>query len=251
MARDRMLRKAFWDSLTIGRLSEGARLLFQCMWNFSDDEGRSKGWDPEYWRGQAFRFNNPPRTVEAVQAMMDEITNMKLVIVYEIDETRYSQVRSWHEHQRIDHPTPSQIPPPEHSTNTPGALREDSRPKKKKIREKKEKLFPADSFEIRMSELLLSLILQNFPEHKFKAKPPNMQTWALDIDRMIRIDKRTHEQIETVLRWSQKDTFWFKNIWSTAKLREKYDQLVAKMKETKTTRQFAQAEQGKFDDDQF
>ena len=137
MARDRMLRKSFWDSLTIGRLSLGARLLFQCMWNFSDDEGRSKGWDPEYWRGQAFRFDDPPQTLESVQSMMDEITKAKLVVVYEVRGETYTQVRSWHEHQTINHPTPSRIPPPQDDAgSTTGGLPEQSRPKEKKRKEK-------------------------------------------------------------------------------------------------------------------
>ena len=47
---------------------------------------------------------------------------------------------------------------------------------------------------------------------------------------MIRIDKRKVEDIELVITWCQRDKFWYKNILSTKKLREKYDQLFMQMK---------------------
>jgi hypothetical protein len=88
------------------------------------------------------------------------------------------------------------------------------------------KTFLSDSDEYRLSELLFSLILKNNP----KAKKPNLQTWSKNIDLMFRVDKRTAEDIEKVIRWCQSDTFWQSNILSTKKLREKFDQLLVKMK---------------------
>jgi len=82
----------------------------------------------------------------------------------------------------------------------------------------------SDAF--RLAELLLSLILARKPDFK----KPNLQGWAKDIDRMIRLDKRTPEQIEAVIRWCQQDLFWQSNILSAAKLREKFDQLELRMK---------------------
>jgi hypothetical protein len=80
--------------------------------------------------------------------------------------------------------------------------------------------------------LLFSLILKNNP----KAKKPNLQTWSKNIDLMLRVDKRTAEDIEKVIRWCQSDTFWQSNILSTKKLREKFDQLFIKMVACKTTK---------------
>lgn len=75
--------------------------------------------------------------------------------------------------------------------------------------------------EVRMSELLVSLIRQSHPKYK----TPNIQRWAVHIDRMIRLDNRSLSDIEAVIRWSQADQFWKKNILSTEKLREKFDNL--------------------------
>jgi hypothetical protein len=85
----------------------------------------------------------------------------------------------------------------------------------------------ADAF--RLSELLLSLILERKPDFK----RPDLRQWEKHVERMIRLDKRTPERIEAVMRWCQRDSFWQANILSTAKLREKFDQLELKMKGTK------------------
>ena len=84
----------------------------------------------------------------------------------------------------------------------------------------------SNSEEVRLSELLLERILSRNPNHK----KPNIETWARDIDFMIRIDHRAQEEIRAVIEWCQADTFWQNNILSTAKLRSKFDQLRLKMK---------------------
>lgn len=56
------------------------------------------------------------------------------------------------------------------------------------------------------------------------------ELWARDIDKLIRIDKRTPNQIEAVIWWAQtKSDFWGPNILSGKKLREKFDQLIGQM----------------------
>ena len=46
---------------------------------------------------------------------------------------------------------------------------------------------------------------------------------------MLRIDKRSVEDIEAVIRWCQQDDFWHKNILSTDKLRKQFDKLYIAM----------------------
>ena len=85
--------------------------------------------------------------------------------------------------------------------------------------------YSPNSDEVRMSELLFSLIRKQDPKHK----NPNLQKWAIHIDRLIRLDSRSVEEIEKVMRWCQEDGFWQNNILSTEKLRKQYDQLKLKM----------------------
>lgn len=58
---------------------------------------------------------------------------------------------------------------------------------------------------------------------------PNLLNWCKDIDKLMRIDGRTFNEIVAVIRWCQQDDFWQNNILSTKKLREKFPQLSLKM----------------------
>jgi len=74
---------------------------------------------------------------------------------------------------------------------------------------------------LRLSKKLFSLILQNDPE----AKAPNFEKWSEDVEKLIRIDHRTPDQIYHVIQWTQQDDFWKSNILSASKLREQFPQL--------------------------
>ncbi len=82
-----------------------------------------------------------------------------------------------------------------------------------------------NSNEVRMAQLLFTLIQERNPGHK----KPDMQKWAIHIDRMIRLDNRSIEDIEKIIYWCQKKNFWQNNVLSTSKLREQFDQLKLKM----------------------
>lgn len=82
---------------------------------------------------------------------------------------------------------------------------------------------------LRNAERLCNLLALLVEENGSK-KPRVTDAWVTDMDRLIRLDGRTPEQVENAIRWSQRDTFWQANIMSPKKLRAKYDQirLVAK-----------------------
>lgn len=85
----------------------------------------------------------------------------------------------------------------------------------------KKKPFSQSSDELRLSRLLLDLILSRKPD----LKQPDLQRWASHVDRMLRLDGRSPEAVEAVIRWCQRDDFWQNNILSTVKLRRQFDQL--------------------------
>ena len=91
--------------------------------------------------------------------------------------------------------------------------------------EKKEKTSSSHPEAVRLAKRLADKILETNP----KAKIGNLPAWARHVDLMLRIDGRTPEEVEAVIDWCQRDAFWCSNILSTKKLREKYDQLTAKM----------------------
>ena len=88
---------------------------------------------------------------------------------------------------------------------------------------------------LKLSKKLFYLILENDP----KTKQPNFEKWSEHIEKLIRIDKRTPDEISHVIQWTQQDDFWMSNILSTAKLRKSFNQLWLKSnKPTKANQRF-------------
>lgn len=75
------------------------------------------------------------------------------------------------------------------------------------------------------AEWMYNCILLLNPNHK----KPNLKSWADDVRLMRERDKRTIHEIRQVFGWSNKDSFWRRNILSPGKLRDKFDDLVIKM----------------------
>ena len=105
------------------------------------------------------------------------------------------------------------------------------------LRSIKKKIFTSQ--DKKLATKLFELIKNNDP----KAKNPNLSNWACDINKINRIDNRDYNEIENVLIWCQKDTFWSTNILSASKLRKQFPQLALKMSgghvETNTDRALA------------
>lgn len=100
----------------------------------------------------------------------------------------------------------------------------DARPKKE------ERVFDKDSDAYQAAAYLARQIEKNYPD----VTPPtekDKQRWAADFDKCNRINKRSWDDIADVLHFSQKNTFWRKNILSGKKFREKYDRLLIEMTE--------------------
>jgi hypothetical protein len=77
------------------------------------------------------------------------------------------------------------------------------------------------SDEVRLSSLLFDAILKRKPDFK----KPNIQSWAKEMDLMLRVDKRDVDKIKLVIDWCQQDSFWQNNILSVSKLRKQFDRL--------------------------
>jgi DNA-binding MarR family transcriptional regulator len=129
-------------------------------------------------------------------------------------------------------PEQSSAPPLNKRQCTPEQSSVSTKQKEINKQKKTNKMFSLTSDEVRLSQLLLDLILERKPDYK----RPGVQLWAGDIDKLIRLDNRTPERIEAVIRWSQSDSFWADNILSTEKLRKQFDQLELKMLKGKNGR---------------
>jgi predicted transcriptional regulator len=95
---------------------------------------------------------------------------------------------------------------------------------------KNKRIYVEDSDELRLATLLLGEVQKNRQQRGLSpVKQPDLQSWAWDIDLIVRVDRKEPEQIERVIRWCQGDDFWWKNILSTTKLRKQFDRLEAEM----------------------
>lgn len=60
---------------------------------------------------------------------------------------------------------------------------------------------------------------------RYLNKPPNLNNWSKDADKLHTIDGLSWDKIYHVAKWSLKDNFWSGNILSPAKLRKQFDRL--------------------------
>jgi len=122
-------------------------------------------------------------------------------------------------------------------------------------KEVKKEVYSQTSDEVRLTNLLFSLIRKrntNWKKEVFTEKQVNtlIQKWAVHIDRLIRLNERTPERIEEIIKWCQEDDFWQNNILSTEKLRKQFDQLEIKAdKEVEKSSPKPQSKLPKFNED--
>ena len=109
MARIRTIKPEFPQSETIGRLSREARLLFLQLFTLVDDAGRARA-APRMLASLLYPYDDD--AVERIDGWLDELVGRGLVVCYEAGAARYLAISHWTEHQKIDRPTPSRLPPP-------------------------------------------------------------------------------------------------------------------------------------------
>jgi len=89
----------------------------------------------------------------------------------------------------------------------------------------------------KISNYLLSKIISVNP----KFKKPNLKGWIDEIEKAIRLDNRTEQELINAIDWiyTPAGSFWQKNILSGKKLREKYDtmnmQVISNKKQENTS----------------
>ena len=82
----------------------------------------------------------------------------------------------------------------------------------------------------RLAHLLYDLHRQ--VDTHFTTSQKHIEQWAKDIEKLNRIDKRSYEDIEKVIRWVKTaGNFWCPNIISGSKLREKYPRVFLQMQQ--------------------
>jgi hypothetical protein len=93
---------------------------------------------------------------------------------------------------------------------------------------KKPKIFTSEDKEYLLAEYLSKQIAKRL--NKPLKEEKDLQRWAADFNKMVRLDNYDIEEIKEVLMFSQKNDFWQTNILSAAKFRKQYLTLLSQMK---------------------
>jgi len=81
--------------------------------------------------------------------------------------------------------------------------------------------------DVRLTNLLLNFVKKNYP---FVKEKQNKEKDYEEMNKLQRLDNFSYQQIEFVINWCQQDEFWKQNIRSVFKLREKFEELVIRIK---------------------
>ncbi len=85
--------------------------------------------------------------------------------------------------------------------------------------------FNSESFEMQCVEYLIASCLETFPKSKVPDTPEKKLKWAVEIEKMKRLDQLSEGEIRQALQYATHDSFWKTNIRSTKKFREKFETL--------------------------
>lgn len=126
MSRIRSIKPEFAeDEITNGKLTHVARLAYILSWPLCDDCGRMRG-SKAYLKANLFPYDTDPAFHKSFDAAYDQLIALGKWVSYQVNGQTYIYLPNFRKHQRIDKPSPSRIPPPTDSPNTPGALQEAS-----------------------------------------------------------------------------------------------------------------------------
>lgn len=81
-------------------------------------------------------------------------------------------------------------------------------------------------FEYQCVEMLIRSCISLYPNSKVPRNAEEKRKWAVEIERMKRLDKRSESDIIEALTYATTDSFWKTNIRSTKKFREKFETLI-------------------------
>lgn len=222
------------------------RLLFIGLWSYVDDNGVGIDRHSDIC-ADLFAHDlsvSPHDTLMRVQDGLKRLETLGVILRYTVESKRYLEITNWSKHQRINRPSPGRYP----RSDTPGAqpnkpISEDSlnthEPSPPGAGEQgsrgtgEQGITPSSEIASDPEREDVTALL-DLLDHEIQAngnRPPKRNKSNHDAIRLL-LDRDNHtpDQIAYVIRWSQQDDFWQANILSATKLREKFDQLVAKIR---------------------
>lgn len=109
MARIRTIKPEFPQSESMGNVSREARLCFILLWTQADDAGRLRG-NSRMLASLLYPYDDDAK--HHMDGWLGELERQDCITRYVSGGTTLIQVNAWLEHQKIDKPSPSKLPPP-------------------------------------------------------------------------------------------------------------------------------------------
>jgi hypothetical protein len=108
MARIRTIKPEFPQSESMGRVSREARLLFILLWTICDDAGRTRA-ASRMLASLLYPYDDDAG--KRMEGWLKELEREKCIVRYKIEGSTYLEICKWLNHQKIDKPSASKIPP--------------------------------------------------------------------------------------------------------------------------------------------
>lgn len=104
----------------------------------------------------------------------------------------------------------------------------------KQVHKNKSRTYDHGCDAYKLAVWLAKKIKENLPNKNFEES--TLQSWAKDIDLLIRKDGADPDDVAEVITWVQQDGFWKSNILSGKKLRQQYDRIRMMIEDGKSPR---------------
>lgn len=108
MPRKRMIDPNIWQSEDFASLSTLAKLVFIGLFSNADDEGRGRG-KATYVKSILFPYDENMKSTD-IDKTLTEISSKMSIVFYEFNGNEYYSLVNWSKWQRVDKPSPSNIP---------------------------------------------------------------------------------------------------------------------------------------------
>lgn len=259
--RIRSIKPEFFTSPDTGRASLRARLFYVALWCWADDYGIGET-NFSMLAGFAFPEEDQIERKE-LPSLCKEVAEAYGTMFYTVRGRHYYSIPTWDEHQRTQRKAAAKYPTPDHPEAAPD-LRvygetEPSAPtqgtsaptqgsdeygtgEREQGKGNRGTCDPADAgsssdaasgADTTEATNPDAEALSHYLADRIRTNGNKVRTvgkrWHDAMDRLIRIDGYTPEQIRQVIDWSQGNEFWAPNILSAPKLREKFDTLKGQM----------------------
>jgi hypothetical protein len=174
MARNRMIKPDFWDDEKLSKISRDARLTFIGLWTHADDIGICKA-NFKWLLNKIYPYDSIKP--ETFGKWIDELINLRLIMLYEVNNESFLHIKSFLKHQTINKPTKSYNPIPSdlQLQEYYGSSVVVVKPKRKEIEvEKKEN----SSFVLpdKLNGIISSELWKEWEEYRIEIKKPLSET---------------------------------------------------------------------------